>query len=99
DDHLKLAVIDLGRASHAKIVARFDRVENVVAGVPQHAGERAGLIRQAKLQVQIAIAIGTKLLIGDEKNLVDVFAFTQLIDVAAESGHAGRVQGSGFRVQ
>ena len=87
DDHLQLAVIDLRRAGDAEIVARLDRIEHVVAGVPEHAGQRAGFVGQPQLQIQIAIAIGAELLIGDQEHLIDVFAFAELIDEAAECGH------------
>ena len=86
DDHLQLAVVDLRRPLHAQVVAGVDRVEQVVGGVPEHAGQRPGLVGQAHLQVQIAVAIGAELLVGDEKDLVDLLAFVELVDEAVE-GH------------
>jgi hypothetical protein len=95
DDHLELAVVDLRGPGDAEIVARFDRVEHAVAGVPEHTGEGAGFVGEAKLEVEIAVAVGAELLIGDEKHLVDVFAFAELVDVTAEGRHA---EGFRFRV-
>ena len=45
-----------------------------------------GLVAELQVEVQVALAVGPELLVGDEEALVDRVAVGQLIDVT--SGHA-----------
>ena len=45
--------------------------------------------RQAELQIQIAVAVGAELLVGDEEHVVDLLPFVELVDETVEGGHQG----------
>ena len=56
-------------------------------GVPEACADGARLVAELEVEIEIPLAIGSKLFVGDQKRLVDRIAIDELINVAA--GHAG----------
>ena len=51
----------------------------MLAGVPETGADAAGPVAQFELEEQVAVAIGSQLLVGDEIDFFQVFAIIQLI--------------------
>ncbi len=83
DDQLHGALEQLRRALRADVVAVLEGLVDRLRGVPHARPDLAGPIGEFHLQVKVAVAIGTQLLLGDHENLVDGILGTQLIDVLA----------------
>ena len=66
-----------------EVVARLERPGQLLGGVPEPGADGAGLVAEVEVQVQVALAVGPELLVGDEVDLVDRVAVGQLVDVAA----------------
>ena len=81
-NHLQSAVVELGRGLHTHVFAVVKTAVHLVVGVPQHGGHRAGAVGQTQLQIEIPVAVGAKLLVGDQKHLIHGLVFAQLIDEA-----------------
>jgi hypothetical protein len=84
-DHLQDAVVDLRRSLHAEVIAVLEAAVDLLVGVPEHAGDRAGFVSQPELEVVIPLAVGAELLVGHQEHLVDLLAFDKLGNVTA--GH------------
>ena len=93
DNQLQRAVVELGRAFDTQKIAVVETAVELLVGIPHHGGQRAATVRQAQLQIEIAVAIGAQLLVGGEKHFVDGFVFTQLTDEPAWHGLAFLAQG------
>ena len=87
EDDLERALEDLGLAPDVEVVARLERAGQALAGVPEPGADAAGLVAELQVEVEVALAVGPELLVGDEVGLVDRISVRKLVHVAA--GHAG----------
>ena len=86
EDDLERPLKNLGLAPDVQEVARLERASQVLGRVPEPGADAAGLVAQLQVQIEVALAIGPELLVGDQKRLVDRVAMGQLVHVTA--GHA-----------
>ena len=89
----KRALEDLGLAPDVEVVAGLEGPGQPFAGVPEPGADAAGLVPELQVEVEVALAIGPELLVGDQEDLVDGVAVGQLIDVA--TAHAASSIGCG----
>ncbi len=85
-DDLQGALEDLDLAAGVQVIARLEAVGEGLAGVPEPGADAAGLVAQFQVQVEVALAVGAELFIGDEEDLVDGFAVGELVHIAASHG-------------
>ena len=79
-DHLQRALKQLNLPAHRDEVAHFEGAEEMLTRVPEPGRQRAGAIAQLHLQIQVAVAVGSHLLVGDEEDLLDIVAVGQLLN-------------------
>ena len=83
DDDLHRARIELRVSIYANVIAVFETGEVGVGGVPEPAGDRAALVGEFHLQVELSIPVGPELLVRRQENLVDMGLGRQLRDQAS----------------
>ena len=71
EDDLERALEDLGLAPDVQVVARLERPGQLLGGVPEPGADAAGLVAELELEVEVALAVGPELLVGDQEGLVD----------------------------
>ncbi len=87
EDDLQRSLKDLGLSPHVQKITGLEQASQVLGGVPEPGSHGARLVPQLQVQVEIALPVGPKLLVRDQKRLVDRVAIHQLVDIAA--GHEG----------
>src|SRR5690606_16320608 len=75
---LQSPVVDLGFSASSSVVPVGNRIGLVLRSVPEHPDDRAGPVGQADLKVEIPVAIGAKLLLRNQENLVDFVAVAEV---------------------
>ena len=95
EDDLERPLEDLGLAPDVQVIARLERARQVLGRVPEPGPDAAGLVAQLQVQVEVPLAIGPELLVGDQEDLVDRVPVSQLVDVAA--AHASFQSFQSFR--
>ena len=78
-DQLHGPLEQLRRALDADVVAVLERLVDRLRGVPHPRADLAGAVGKLHLQIEVAVAIGPKLLLRDDKNLIDGLLMAQLI--------------------
>ena len=71
ENDLERSLEDLGLAAHAQEIAGLERPRQLFGGVPEPGADAACLVAQLELEVKIALAVGSKLLVGNQVRLVD----------------------------
>ena len=79
-DHLQRPVVELSRSLNLQIVAVVEAPIDAVVRIPHHPGQRPRFVGQADGEIRIAVAVRAELLLGSEKDLVDILALAELID-------------------
>ena len=89
-----------------RIVAGLERPRQLFGGVPEPGADAAGLVAELELEVEIALAVGPELLVGDQVGLVDRIPMGKLVHVAAAHAadrfgerESGRGAGPGARTR
>ena len=75
----------------SQVVSRLERPRQLLGRVPEPGPDAAGLVPELELEVEIPLAIGPELLVGDQEGLVDRIPVSQLVYVTtahASSGHS-----------
>ena len=85
EDDLQGALEELHLALDEQEVARLEGAKQVLAGVPEPGADGAGAVAQLELQIEIAVAIGPELLVGDEVDVLDAVPIGHLLHEL--SGH------------
>jgi len=84
---LERALEDLGLPPDPQIVAGLERPGELLGGVPESRPHAPGLVAELELEIEVALAVGPKLLVGDQERLVDRISVGELIYVT--TSHAG----------
>ena len=87
EDDLQRSLEDLGLAPHVQEITGLEQSGQALRRVPEPRADGARLVAELEVEIEIALAIGSKLFVSDEKRIVDRIAIDELINVAA--GHAG----------
>ena len=87
EDDLQRPLEDLGLAADVQEIARLEQSGQALARVPEPGADGARLVAELEVEIEVALAIGPELLVGDQERLVDRVAMDELIDVA--TSHAG----------
>ena len=83
EDDLERPLEDLGLAADVEVIAGLERPGQLFGGVPEPGADAAGLVSQLELKVEVALAVGPELLVGDQVGLVDRISMGKLVHVAA----------------
>ena len=86
EDDLEGALEDLDLAPDVEEVAGLEGPGEPLAGVPEPGTDGAGLVAELQVEVEVPLAVGPELLVGDEEDLVDRIPVGELIDET--TGHA-----------
>ena len=70
-DDLERALEDLGLAPDVQVVARLERPRQPLGRVPEPGPDAAGLVAELEVKIEIPLAIGPELLVGDEEHFFD----------------------------
>ena len=81
-DDLERPLEDLGLTANTQVIPRLERPRQFLRRVPQASPDAAGLVAELELEVEIPLAIGPELFVGDEEHFFDRVAMSQLIYVA-----------------
>ena len=82
EDDLQGALEDLGLAPDVEVVARLEGPRQPLAGVPEPCADAPGLVPELQVEVEVPLAVGPELLVGDQVGLVDGVSVDQLIHIA-----------------
>src|SRR5262249_30879593 len=82
EDDLQGALEELDLALDVDEIAHLEGAEQVLGRVPQPGIDDARAVSQVRLQVQVAVAVGPELLVGDQEHFLDGVPVGQLLDVA-----------------
>ncbi len=88
EDDLERALEDLRLAADPQVVARLERARQLLGRVPEPGPDAPRLVAELQLQVEVPLAIGPELLVGDQEDLVDRVPMSQLVDVATAHAHS-----------
>jgi hypothetical protein len=84
-DDLQGPLEKLDLAAGADEVADVEGAEQRLAGVPEPGVDHPGAVAEVDLDIEVAVAVGPQLLVGDEVNIFDGLAVGQLGHIP--SGH------------
>ena len=82
-DQLHGPLEQLRGALDADVIAVVECLVDYVRGVPHPRADLARTVGKLHLQIEVAVAVGPKLLFGNDKDLVDGLLMTELIHIAA----------------
>ena len=74
EDDLKRTLENLGFAAHVQEITGLEQSGQALAGVPEARADGARLVAELEVQIQVPLPIGSKLLVSDQKRLVDRIA-------------------------
>ena len=86
EDDLQGPLEDLDLPPDVEEVAGLEGPGQPLAGVPEPGPDGAGLVPELQVEIEVPLAVGPELLVGDEEDLVDRIPVGELIDET--TGHA-----------
>ena len=85
EDDLQGPLEDLGLAPNVQVVAGLERPGQSSLAFQSRAPTLPELVPELQVEVEVALAVGPELLVGDEEDLVDRISVGQLVDDIDES--------------